>query len=281
MILDLIEFTDPYCTWCWGSEPIIRRIQVLYGDQVSVSYIMGGLVADIDQFYDPTNRIGGANWRQQVADHWLDASRRHGMPVDEQVFFDLKDEFRSTHPACIAYKAAQFQNEELANKFLRRIREGAAVERKFIHRLEVQLELVEEVGLDPNRFIENIENSRAKKAFIQDLTECRSRGITGFPTFLIRNDKGRESTLFGYHGFDDFATIFENLEGDTLTPNLIKPSNQTILDFVRKYDRVAEKEIAEVFDLSMEATKERLNLLQKQKQLKKQTVGNGFFYSLA
>ena len=24
-LLELIQYTDPYCTWCWGSEPIMRR----------------------------------------------------------------------------------------------------------------------------------------------------------------------------------------------------------------------------------------------------------------
>ncbi|MFQ6608229.1 MAG: DsbA family protein [Fidelibacterota bacterium] len=280
-MLALIEFTDPYCTWCWGFEPIVRKIQMYYGKQVQISYIMGGLVADMDQFYDPTNRIGGANWRQQVADHWKEASHRHGMPVDERIFLELDNDFRSTYPACMSYKAAQLQDEGTAHKFLRRLREGAAAERKPIHQLIVQQELAEEVGLDSQRFLADIKNGNAWKAFLQDLSECRTRGITGFPTFLIRNDEGQESILHGYHKFDDFVAIFESLESSALSVHPIKPSQQAIHDFIRKYDNVTEKEIAAVFDLPTEATREILRQLQEQSSLKKRKVGNGFFYSVA
>ena len=44
VVLDVIEYTDPYCTWCWGSEPILRKIQERYDGQVSVGFKMGGLV---------------------------------------------------------------------------------------------------------------------------------------------------------------------------------------------------------------------------------------------
>jgi len=26
--LELLAFTDPVCTWCWGSEPVLRKLQV-------------------------------------------------------------------------------------------------------------------------------------------------------------------------------------------------------------------------------------------------------------
>ena len=45
--IEIIEFTDPVCTWCWGSEPVLRKLETRYGEQVKISYIMGGLVQDI------------------------------------------------------------------------------------------------------------------------------------------------------------------------------------------------------------------------------------------
>lgn len=58
-IIDLTEYTDPYCTWCWGSEPILRRIEWVYGEQVFIHFVMGGLVEDMESFHDPMNAIGG------------------------------------------------------------------------------------------------------------------------------------------------------------------------------------------------------------------------------
>ncbi len=278
-ILEVIEYTDPYCTWCWGSEPILRKIQEVYGDQVQIDFKMGGLVADMDQFYDPSNAIGGPNWYKQVADHWLDASSRHGMPVDEQVFYDLKDKMFSTYPANIAYKAAEFQDVELAKKFLRRMREAAAAERKAIHRVEVQADLAKEVGLDGKRFLEDIKSGRAEEAFLEDLKEARSRGISGFPTFLIRNRDGQETILFGYRSFEGFEMAFQKLAGNALKPKIIDITEDSILAFVRKYEKVAPKEVAEVFNLTMESAMDWLNKLKEKRVLKEQKWGNGFFYS--
>ena len=58
-ILELIQFTDPYCTWCWGSEPVMRHIEEVYGSQVRFGFVMGGLVPDVSKFNDPLNKIGG------------------------------------------------------------------------------------------------------------------------------------------------------------------------------------------------------------------------------
>ncbi len=280
VILEVIEYTDPYCTWCWGSEPVLRRIQEVYGDKIMIKFKMCGLVEDINKFYDPANNIGGENWYRQVAAHWLDASRHHGMPVDEEVFYDIKDEFRSTYPACIAYKSAEFKDEALAKRFLRRMREAAAAERQAIHRLEIQEILAQEVGLAPDQFMEDIKNGKAEWPFREDLQEYRSRGNTGSPTFLIHNFKGIEIILRGYQRFESFESAFQKIAGDTLRPNPIVTDEQSILAFVRKYGKVASKEVAEVFNLTKESTREWLSQLKEKGFLKEQKAGNGFFYSI-
>ncbi|MFQ5887795.1 MAG: DsbA family protein [Candidatus Hydrothermarchaeales archaeon] len=277
-IIELTEYTDPYCTWCWGSEPILRRIRETYGNQIRIGFRMGGLVEDIGNFYDPSNRIGGPNWYKQVAAHWLDASQMHGMPVDEGVFYELKDEMRSTFPASIAYKAAEFQSVELAQRFLRRMREGAAAERRPIHRLDVQAELAEEVGLDRNQLLSDIENGKGKRAFLEDLREARSGGITGFPTFLIRNRVGEELIIYGYHGFEAFERAFQRLATDKLVPTHLEPTDENILGFIRRYGKVAPREVAEVFNIPGESARESLRRLKSEALVKEVKVGNGFFY---
>ena len=32
MTIEIIAFTDPVCTWCWGTEPALRALQTRYGD---------------------------------------------------------------------------------------------------------------------------------------------------------------------------------------------------------------------------------------------------------
>ena len=41
-VIEIIEFTDPACTWCWGSEPILRKLQYRYKEQLRISFVVGG-----------------------------------------------------------------------------------------------------------------------------------------------------------------------------------------------------------------------------------------------
>jgi putative protein-disulfide isomerase len=107
--IEMLAFTDPVCTWCWGSEPVLRKLQAYYGDAVHIRYVMGGLVKDIRAFYDNANDIGGdpEQSNAQIARHWLEASARHGMPVQIEGFRLFTAATTSTYPQNIAAKAAE------------------------------------------------------------------------------------------------------------------------------------------------------------------------------
>ena len=42
-VIDIIHFADPFCWWSWGLEPILHRLKEVYGDQIEVTYRMGGM----------------------------------------------------------------------------------------------------------------------------------------------------------------------------------------------------------------------------------------------
>ena len=278
-VIEIVCFTDPYCTWCWGSEPILGKVEETYGRQVEISYRMGGLVEDITVFSDPANRIGGDDWYRQVADHWVEASHRHGMPVDEQVFYDLEDEFESTYPASIAFEAARLQGEEQGKRYLRSLRVAAAAERRAIHRLNVQLELASDIGLDLNRFRGDIESGAAERAFQEDLAECRARGVRGFPSYLIRGENGHEVLLRGYIPFETFETWFEEFAGGELIRNEMVFGLTPVHDFIARKGKTAAKELSVVFDARLPGVGRFLENLAEKGILHEQEAGNGYLYS--
>ncbi|MBP8677939.1 MAG: DsbA family protein, partial [Bacteroidales bacterium] len=44
--IHIIYFSDPVCSYCWGSEPIISRLKRERGDKFYIEYRMGGLMPD-------------------------------------------------------------------------------------------------------------------------------------------------------------------------------------------------------------------------------------------
>ncbi len=276
-VVEIVSFTDPYCTWCWGSEPILRKIQEVYGTQVSISFVMGGLVEDIRNFSDPGAGIGGEQWYRQVAEHWADASRHHKMPVDVDVYFDIQDDVFSTYPACIAFEAAKLQSEDMGKRYLRRLREAAAAERLAIQHADVQVALAGEVGLDRDRFVASMHNGQAEEAFQKDLAECRQKGVRGFPSFLVRGF-GEEILLRGYTPYQTFDRWFRELSKNQLTQHTLQAGSPHVFDFISRYGKVAPMEVACVYDMAFEDAQALLKHMAETGLVSEKPVGNGAFY---
>ncbi|WP_436934004.1 DsbA family oxidoreductase [Halovenus marina] len=264
MQVTLTEFTDPFCTWCWGVEPVLRRIEETYGDQVAVEFVMGGLVADFESFRDPANDVTEP---ADVAPHWEEASRRHGMPVDSAVW--TTDPPRSSYPACIAYEAAEFQGRDVAHRYLRRLREAFATERRNIGKREVLVSLADEVGLDTERFRAALHGDRARAAFEEDRTYTREQGVTTFPTFRVEADDQHRQVA----GSQSFARLADALE--TVAPELTRQSPRPLPEFVGTYGPVATREVAEVYDLDDDDARQRLRSLADSGAVRESERGTG------
>ncbi|MCG5548018.1 DsbA family oxidoreductase [Halorhodospira halochloris] len=272
----VFAFTDPVCTWCWGSEPILRKLQVCYGERLEISYVMGGLVADIRAFYDPANDIGGDPERsnEQVARHWLEASQRHGMPVRTEGFRLFSQQAVSTFPQNIAVKAAELSSPELASMFLRRLREASAAQARETGRQEVLLEIAEEVGVDVESFRRHLDDGSANEAFQADRELAQQYGVRGFPSFVLRY-QGREMLLQGYQRYSAFERKIGELTGGTLSGEVPAATPQNILKFLRQYGRAAPVEIETVFELSPAECEEVIDELSAQGQVRRISAGNG------
>lgn len=273
--IEIIEFTDPVCTWCWGSEPLLRKLETRYGGQVEVKFVMGGLVKDIRDFYDSYNDIGKDPERsnQQIVKHWVEASERHGMPVRSEGFKLFSDEHPSTYPQNIAYKAAQMEDQALADKFLRRMREASAAEAMQTNRNEVLVELASEAGLDISKFLGRLSDGSAAAAFQEDLNITHKYGVRGFPSFLVRYED-KEYMMRSYQNFESFQALIKLLAKETVD-TIPEKTEENILGFITRYGRVAPVELQMSFELTEKETNEAIQKLLEKKLCKTIPAGNG------
>jgi putative protein-disulfide isomerase len=175
--IDAYVYTDPACPWSWAAEPALRRLQVEFGDELEIHYVMGGLARE---FKRPLETMR----------HWIDAGDASGMPVDPRLWLDAPP--RSSYPACLAVKAAAEQG--LDEPYLRRAREGLAYERRSLDSPEPLVELARTVpGLDVERFRVDLASNAIVEAFGADLERTRSvapelrgdRPRVGFPSLQM------------------------------------------------------------------------------------------------
>ena len=272
----IYQFTDPVCVWCWGNEPVIRALEYLYGEKISIEYVMGGLIEDITTLYDlsgPKNTIiERAN--EIIANNWITASARHGMPVNIEHMSLFSERYPSSFPQNIAYEAAKRINHSLAKRYLRRIREATFLEQRRTSQMDVLVELATEVGFDAAQFIDEYTTGSAPGDFQQERMRCRRNGITGFPSYLIKNDSTK-IILGGYQNLSTLHTIIGRLSDGKTKPRKLGPSQANIIDFMRRYQSVYPVEIEVAFSLDRNRTDLILDQLIKAGKIISANVGNG------
>jgi predicted DsbA family dithiol-disulfide isomerase len=153
-------YTDPACSASWAAEPALRRLQLEFGDEVRITYVMGGL----------SRQYEGDQSRLVI--EWLDAAERSGMPVDPRAW-NTPGAIGSTFPACMAFKAAAEQGPEAAERYLRALREGIMCRRRKLDGLEALMEEARAAGLDVERFRVDVGSHAIVEAFGADLEETR------------------------------------------------------------------------------------------------------------
>ena len=78
-------YTDPACTVSWGCEAHLRRLMVEFGEDLRITYVMGGLAREYS---------GDLGW---LVEEWLEQSDRFGIPVDPRLWHE--GPIASTYPA--------------------------------------------------------------------------------------------------------------------------------------------------------------------------------------
>ncbi len=174
--IQLIYYTDPICSSCWGIEPQLRKLKLEYGNGIEIDYKMGGLLPDWSY------NSGGIGKPSDVATHWDEVSVHYDMPIDGDVW--LEDPLDSSYPPSIAFKAAQMQDKDKAILFLREIREMVFLQKKNITKWE-NIELAaKKVGLNVEQLKTDFENN-AKALLDEDLMLAKELGVRGFPTIFF------------------------------------------------------------------------------------------------
>jgi len=234
-VIEVIEFTDPACSWAWGTEPKLRLLRWRYGDRFAWRLVLGGLIGDMNkrvENFDPV-RMG-----PHQSKYWREAYKYTGMSYPVKLEWMLW----STEPAGRAVKAAEMQSDEAGARVLRRMRESIFIYGRPADSTERILEAVRGIdGLDEQRFAEDFAGESSEKAFREDWEETRrpneyvinlrgdrpgignvkeSEGHKrfAFPTVIFRGSDG-EATVPGWCEFAEYERAMETaLSGSTAAP---------------------------------------------------------------
>ena len=213
-------YTDPACVHSWALEPALRRLEVQFGAEVEITYVMGGLARE----FGPS---------EPIAAEWLEAAATNGMPVDPRLWTASPP--RSSYPACMAVKAAAEQG--LDGAYLRRLREGLMCERRKLDHAEAFVAEARAVtGMNVDRFAVDLGSHAILEAFGADLERARDRPL---PSFEV--DGHVVAGVRPYEAYRDAVRAAGATAADAPAPG--------VEDALRRFGRMATAEVAAVCDL--------------------------------
>src|SRR5467141_3728736 len=248
--IEIVHFADPWGWWSWGLEPILQRLREVYGDNVRVTYKMGGEFETLKAWMEEN----GVDERGTV-DWILESVALTHMPVQPDYYFRCKVE--SSFPACKAFKAATLQSEDRATKYFRRMMEAFGLE-SLPATDDTLVKLGADVGLDKDRLRKAMHSDAVEEAFEQDRQEML-RLHANFDALLVRDREGHmemKGATFAARPFEEIV--------DRLAPGLPKRSPADILEYLEHHkDLTPAHEIASSFRIPDEDAEMRLSKLER------------------
>ena len=225
--MKITVFSDPVCTWCWGSVPVWRALAYHYGNSIELDHVMGGMIEDIKTYNNRRLSIGGdiALSNRKIHDHWIEASAVHGMPVCEHGFRLFSQEHTSTIPQNLAYLAARVYEARYsgevkagaARHYLRHLQEATAVDAVVTNDTDVLVDMSAVVGFVPEKFRDIYVSDVVKTLYDEGRAFCRSYEVASFPCYLVTY-RGEEMMLRGYSTFDVVRNCIEQLSFGNIKP---------------------------------------------------------------
>ena len=264
--LKILYFTDPICSTCWLTQPILRKLKLEYDDYIDVDYRMGGLLPSWKEY-----NTSFIKEPKDAAKHWEDVSLSYKVPLDGDIW--IEDPLDSSYPPSIAFKAAQLQNKDKAILFLRRIKEMVFLEKKNITKRKYIVSAALSCGLDAAVLLKDIE-SRAIALFKEDLDLANNYGITSFPTLFFSKNANKIITLKGNQPYEKFEKIIK-----TFIPDVVKKKVEiTPLSLFKLYNNMTEDEFCFLTDIDIKTAQKILTSLYKNGDIQKYESKNGYIW---
>ena len=166
------------CSWCWAFRPSLNALLKELPKQINVVRLLGCLAPDSDApMPDET--------RAYVQDNWQAIEQKvPGIKFNYDFWTKCKPR-RSTYPACRAVIAARSQGKEFDPAMTLSIQQAYYLQARNPSDYLTLIELADELGLDKDKFTEDIKSMETVEILRQEIKQSRRLGLNSFPGLLL------------------------------------------------------------------------------------------------
>ncbi len=198
---------DPMCSWCWAFRPSWLALLDVLPENISVEYIMGGLAPDSDEPMP-------APLQEYLQSVWQSIETRTGVQFNHD-FWNNNQPRRSTYPACRAVIAAGFQSPHVIPDMISGIQKAYYRDALNPSDKDTLLQIAATIGLDTQRFAQDLESSAVENKFQDHLGLTREFGVQGFPCIVIEQGQNINYLAQGYCDKDVLLRRYRSLNMDS------------------------------------------------------------------
>ena len=208
--VEMYYATDPLCSFCWAFEPTLRKFRYQYASYISNdTTVMGGMIEKWEKFGgDSSNGIQSA---ADVAKHWREIGDFSRMVIDGRVWLD--EPIDSSFPSSQAFQIVRRDYPEQAQAFLRKLRETVMVWNQDISKREVLAGILEEMGLDHEKILNDADSFEGRSLLNGDLGLARALTATGFPTLVLVNEQNQGVKIVGAQPYEALESALKQILG--------------------------------------------------------------------
>jgi putative protein-disulfide isomerase len=202
----LIYVHDPMCSWCWGFTDVYEQLLERLPAEIEIRRLVGGLAPDSDvPMPESMQAMLQQTWR-----------RIETTIPGTQFNFEFWHQCvprRSTYPACRAVIAAREQGESYDPIMTRAIQQAYYQQARNPSDDETLIELAGEIGLDVNRFTDQLLDVKTHQQLLDEINYVRTIGIGGFPSLMLKRDGQYSPVLVNYTNVDQILNQINDSSG--------------------------------------------------------------------
>ena len=183
MVTTLLYIHDPMCSWCYAFVSSLTALQKELPDFIRIKKIVGGLAPD-------TTNPMPVELQQKIQQTWRRIEQTVPNMQFNYEFWIINTPVRSTYPACRAVLAARQQGDDVEDKMIGAIQTAYYQKAKNPSLESTLLECAIEVGLDVNRFADDLTSNEIEEELQNEIRIARKLDVISYPSLLLEHNGG-------------------------------------------------------------------------------------------